>query len=800
MIRPLTSPVWPILLSILATPAAAQGFGVEQHASAELFVRVVGDQVQAVVEIDIDQGWHLYHDDLGPSDAVGKPTQATFDAPGVEWGAAEFSEPHRYEQLGLGDGGADTWIWGHEGRLLIRVAGEFVDQPPSPDEVVVELSGLICEDGGVCIPYRDMVDGQSGGPDDLFAAFEAPTAQVKEFDPAPGLGLGFGLGADGPRVAAELELAADGDRVLAAITFEVAQGWHLYHDDLGAPDAVGVATSIALSVPGVEFGPLRFPEPERLEQPGLGDGGRDTWILAHEGTFVVTAQGRGSLDIGSASAQVSGQVCEDGGLCVPYEEQLLGRQGDFEALAALIAAAPAAEGGGTAGAEPGDRAAEAEQGDGLAAFLSLAVFWGLFTLLMPCTYPMIPITISFFTKQAEARGGKVLPLALAYGAGIVGIFVAIGVVVGPAVIRFATDPFVNLLIGLAFAYFALVLFGAINLNPPRFLMDAAGKASSKGGLIGVFLMGATLVITSFTCTAPFVGSLLSVGSTGEGASIGRIALGMGTFGATMAVPFVILSLLPGRIAAIPRAGAWMNTLKVSLGFIELAAALKFLSNADLVWHWQFLSRELFLVLWMGIFLTGALYLFGFVRLKGEGGDVGPGRMVAALGFLLFALYCGYGASGRQLDRIMTAIEPPYSGTLVGGPVGRADQGPREHTIVVDDYDKAVALALEQDKLLMVNFTGHTCVNCRQMERLTFPAEAVAAELVPHFVEARLHTDGEVNIDRILELQAELAGTVANPFYVLLDPRSGERLADGAFMAADRFAAFLRGARESASRG
>jgi thiol:disulfide interchange protein DsbD len=337
------------------------------------------------------------------------------------------------------------------------------------------------------------------------------------------------------------------------------------------------------------------------------------------------------------------------------------------------------------------------------------VFWGLFTLLMPCTYPMIPITISFFTKQAEESPRRQLGLSIAYGLGIVAVFILIGIVFGAAIIRFATHPVTNLVIGVLFGVFALALFGAIELRPPAFLTSAAGMAAAKGGYLGVFLMGTTLVVTSFTCTAPFVGSLLAVGaaegSPGAG-SLGRIVLGMGTFGLTMAVPFVLLSMVPRRLGSMPRSGEWMHVLKVFLGFVELAAALKFVSNADLVWQWRVLSRELFLVLWMGIFLAAAGFLFGLVRLEGEAqAPIGPGRMVWATATLLFALYCGYGMLGHDLDRVMTAIVPNYSSQLaLGAGRGSARAG---HPIVVDDYDLARARAEAEGRALLVNFTGHT---------------------------------------------------------------------------------------------
>ena len=180
--------------------------------------------------------------------------------------------------------------------------------------------------------------------------------------------------------------------------------------------------------------------------------------------------------------------------------------------------------------------------------------------------------------------------------------------------------------------------------------------------------------------------------------------------------------------------------------------------------------------------------------------------MSAIGFLMFALYMGYGASGRELDRVMVAIAPPYSGAFVAGAgAGLITAGDaagvqsREHAIFVDDYDGAVAAALSADKLLMVNFTGHTCVNCRQMELKVFPKDPVRAELAEYFVEARLHTDGQANIEQIKALQKELAGTVANPYYVLVDPESGDRLGEGSWMQPEDFAELLRSARARAGR-
>jgi thiol:disulfide interchange protein len=513
-------------------------------------------------------------------------------------------------------------------------------------------------------------------------------------------------------VRAKLYTKTVGETVHAVVELRVDLGWHIYDPDLGNPEAIGKPTLIELSGGGLSFGELVFPEPERHEQVGLG-----TWINTHHGK--VLARSSAPLVEGAdplaVRAAIDGLVCKDevGGICVPFNHEATARAGKAE----YFAEAELASSGSNqaldvgeaeeASVEVGSAATqqnedgEAEDEAPLGTFLFEAFFWGLITLLMPCTYPMIPITISFFTKQALARDGKVLSLSLAYGAGIVLVFVAIGVVVGAPIQEFANHPVFNLFIAAMFVFFAFTLFGWFNLQPPAFLMQAAGKASATGGLVGVFLMGLTLVVTSFTCTAPFVGTLLARGGD---QGIARVVMGMGVFGLTMATPFVFLSLFPSRAQKMPGAGAWMNTLKVFLGFIELAAALKFLSTADLAWEWGFLSKEVFLILWAGIFAVAAMYLFGKINLKGEeSGKISPGRMVGGTVTFMFALYCAFLTMGFRMDPLLTAFAPPYSSAL--GQTGEVGHDEEPWSMVVDDWEGALASARSEEKLLLVNFTG-----------------------------------------------------------------------------------------------
>ncbi|MEW6071638.1 MAG: cytochrome c biogenesis protein CcdA [Planctomycetota bacterium] len=496
----------------------------------------------------------------------------------------------------------------------------------------------------------------------------------------------------GPNVQAALYTRVDGATIRAAVEVEIAPGWHIYHSELGNPEAVGQPTTVDLGGEGILWGAAVFPAPEEIDQGFPGKDGKNVWIWGHEGTIVLYAAGTlaGGAGGADATASLSGLACEMS--CVPWSLELRtqGRGSD-----ALFAAFPAADRETAAGPGAGAGAtAESTLPRNLWLFLLACIGGGLFALVMPCTYPMIPITISFFTKQAAARRRSVLPLALLYGAGIVLIFVLIGVFLGAPIIEFASHEITNLVIGLLFVYFSFVLFGVILLQPPRLLMKAVERAQTTGGLLGVFLMGATLVVSSFTCTAPIMGTLLALG--GADGDLPRLVLGMAVFGLTMAVPFVGLSLVPGRLQALPRSGEWMNTLKFFLGFVELAAAFKFISNADVKLHEgpRWLPRDVFLGLWGVLFLLAALYLFGWIFRHG-GGRAGTIRRGSGVLALAFAGYSFYGAAGRPLDYVMTAIAPPFSTAIATWP------------LFADDYDGALAAARAEGRLLLVNFTGHT---------------------------------------------------------------------------------------------
>ena len=702
-----------LALAWLVAPATAQN-----RAQATLYTRVDGSDLRVAVEFKVDKGWKLYHTDLGDPDAIAIPLGYEFQGVEGPWSELRVLDPDIdfIDDLTLGSYSVQF----HKGTAYGYARGTLAPGA-SAEALALDLAGQTC-DPSACVPYSETIRSKGAGPDAIWAKFPADLVAQEVVSAGSGVGAlpvvaalpGGGAAeaesgtattsdwepsfAAGKHVDARLEILTDGNQVRAVVKVAVRDTWHLYNGptskDIGPNEPAAVPTVLDFS----DAGPVVWQDPVYPEShgyPGFDKDLNDIEVQVLEGHFEFTIEGEleagaDPQDLLDVAITIEGQTCDEGS-CVPFQLELEHEGDAITVLDAMPAQA----------AQPITKGHSQGGDDGLLAFLLQAVFWGFITLLMPCTYPMIPITISFFTKQADQREGNVLPLSLAYGAGIVGMFVVIGVVVGPPIQVLANHPVFNLFIAGMFVFFACVLFGWVNLQPPAFLNNAAGKASSTGGLLGVFLMGLTLVITSFTCTAPFVGTLLA--SAGDQGLL-RTAIGMGVFGLTLATPFVLLSLFPGRMKKMPTAGAWMNTLKVFLGFVELAASLKFLSTADLGWDWGFLSKEVFLLGWGSIFLVASAFLFGWINLKGEeDGVISPGRMVGATATFVYAAYTLFLIGGFKMDPLMVAFAPPYS-TAPERAAGHT--GPKEHAIVTDDYEGAVSEAKAKKKALLVNFTGY----------------------------------------------------------------------------------------------
>ena len=754
------------LLSLILVALATLAPASAQSVKVKLFSKAAGDDVLVAIQIRPSYGCWVY-DQGDPSEVGWLPTTVTLgELEGAEWTAVWFPEAKVKPDEGFGP----ARVFDKKTYLFAAARGAAAAGVEA-GAVGALVAGQVCDENQ-CLPFDEDLETLGAGPESVWEGFPESLLAEPEEDPLE-WSPDFGDEAAAARAFARVLDGDDGEVVELVVQVATPQHWHMYHGPTAEDMGPGIGTPTTVTVEGGNVDwedDVHYPEPFRYVQDASDQ--EKGWLWAHEGLFHFALRGEAfdEFDPGDLEIGLDGQSCDDGA-CLPVNFagiEVVGAGSDalFAAAFATWTLPQAASGGAGAATDPGavpdagsgngtdtDAGADAEtdadavvgaaestptieapaadgekrsfgqetESEGLLEFILLAIGAGLFTLLMPCTYPMIPITISFFTKQADEKGGNALLLASVYGLGMVVMFVLLGVLAGPLLVPFATHYVTNLFIGVLFVVFALALFGAITLNPPAFLMGAAGKASGTGGCFGVFLMGLTLVITSFTCTGPFVGTLIAAGASG---GVMRIVIGMGVFGATMAAPFVVLALIPSRLSAIPSAGGWMNTLKVFMGFVELAAALKFFSNADIALQAGWLPREVFLMMWAAIGLAAAMYLFGRINLKGESpdGEIGPGRLCGGLVTLIGSAYCFMGVLGYHLDEtIMSAMAPPpeYSRGLVethkaevvsGGssqvlPAGVKRQG--GSLVVVDDYDLALRVARERGLGVLVNFTGHT---------------------------------------------------------------------------------------------
>ena len=441
----------------------------------------------------------------------------------------------------------------------------------------------------------------------------------------------------------------------------------------------------------------------------------------------------------------------------------------------------------------------------LIAFLS-----GFAALLTPCVFPMIPMTVSFFTKQSKSKAAGIKN-AVFYGISIVVIYVGLGVLIsllfGPnALNALSTNVWFNLAFFLLLILFAVSFLGAFEITLPSSWGTKVDAQADKGGIIGIFFMALALAIVSFSCTGPIVGTILVEAAAG-GNQVGPI-VGMLGFSLAIAIPFALFAAFPGWLNSLPKSGGWLNTVKVVLGFLELALAFKFLSNADLVLQLHWLEREVFLAIWIAIFGVLAFYLFGKIQLPHDSpsGHISVGRLSLGLITLSFTIYMIPGLWGAPLN-LISAFPPPqhYSEspygvgfTKLGSSTADVKTGealpdgaklmPPHNILAFNDYDKGMAYAKKVNKPVMLDFTGFACVNCRKMEMNVWAKEKVLNLLKNEIVLISLYVDDKRKLPESEVIESKLRpgkklkyigqkwsefqtikyGANAQPFYVLID--------------------------------
>jgi thiol:disulfide interchange protein DsbD len=377
---------------------------------------------------------------------------------------------------------------------------------------------------------------------------------------------------------------------------------------------------------------------------------------------------------------------------------------------------------------------------------------------------MIPITVSFFLN---GRGG--IMQAVVFSLGIIVLFCALGLgvtaAVGPfGVVQLASNPWVNGFIAIVFAVFAVSLLGAFEITLPSSLLTKLDAASRRGGYIGTLLMGLTFSLTSFACVGPFVGSLLAASVQTKGA---QPVLGMASFATGLAFPFFFLAAFPSYLKKLPRSGGWLARVKTVMGFALLAIMLKYAANIDQVLQLNWLTRERFLAAWFVLFAMAGLYLLGLLRLEGneEGETLGIPRLLIASAFLIFAFSLLPGMFGAPLGEL-DAFVPVATGSGLGGGRTAADAGP---AWMKNQYREALDKAKQENKLVLVSFTGYACTNCHWMKANMFPRPEIAAAL-KDLVLVELYTDGtDPASEANQKVEDQKFATVAIPYYAILDP-------------------------------
>ena len=611
----------------------------------------------------------------------------------------------------------------------------------------------------------------------------------------------------------------EGGRLELVASAKIDAGWHVYSQFIGSDGPIPTTFMTPDSKDLVVQRPVR--EPKAITEFDKNFG-MELAYFSKKVDFVIDAKRKNEMAF-TYTAEVDFMVCDDA-RCLPPELVSL----TFKVPASSeptqgLTATPAENTDTELGASSSPESAPLEpeidaaslsakpspdvekaEAFSLWSLFGAGMLGGFFALIMPCIFPMIPLTVSFFLKQSKSKADG-LRKALLYGLSINVIYVALGLLVAitfgaDALNAMATSPFFNLAFFVLFVVFALSFFGLFEITLPSSWVNKADDQSQRSGILGIFFMAFTLALVSFSCTGPLIGQLL-VATAVSGELLGP-AVGMFGFSFALSLPFILFAAFPGWLKGLPKSGGWLNTVKVTLGFLELAFALKFLSTADMVWQKHWLERELFLALWVGIAFAASFYLFGMFRLPHDDepkGGIGVGRMMTGLLFSVFGFYLLPGIWGAPV-KLVSGFPPPafYAENPNGFGSGSAPLGEQKvsedahcplNLPCFNDLEEARVYALQAGKPLLLDFTGWGCVNCRKMEEEVWSRPEVRKRLAEDVVLVSLYVDertplgeGEVRQSETsgktiktigqkwADLQAQYFNANAQPYYVLIDPK------------------------------
>jgi thiol:disulfide interchange protein DsbD len=583
--------------------------------------------------------------------------------------------------------------------------------------------------------------------------------------------------------------APPGSAIPLRLTATIDPGWHIY--SMTTPKGGGQRLALSMSsTPALGSFTVYQPKPDRTLDPNFGV---EVETFSGQAVFLTPVELGKQIatdDVNLTAELAKFQECNEGN-CISRRNQkvtytlAIDRAASAPAALAIpagyvevkpgapvpeltsaqVTEVPAAK----VSAAPAGQISEAPAGapaesGGLAGFAATAFGLGLLSILTPCVFPMIPITVSFFLNE---RGG--MKQAAVFSLGIIGLFCALGLGVtlafGPSgVLQLGANRWVNAFIAAVFGIFAVSLLGAFEITLPSSLLTKLDRASRRGGYAGTMLMGLTFSLTSFACVGPFVGPLLV--STVQSASSAQPVVGMFSFATGLASPFFLLAAFPSYLKKLPRSGGWLARVKVVMGFVLLALMFKYLSNIDQVLQAHLLTRERFLAIWFVLFAMAGLYLLGLLHLEGvePGEPLHIGRLLTGSAFLIFALslvpgmFCG---SLGELD----AYVPPVTTCAAAGGQTVAQAGP---AWIKNEYRQALDSARRDNKLVLVNFTGYSCTNCKWMDANIFRKPEIVTAL-HDIVPVELYTDGDDHAsEENARLEQDRFSTISQPFYVLMD--------------------------------
>lgn len=602
------------------------------------------------------------------------------------------------------------------------------------------------------------------------------------------------------------------------ITADIEPGWHVYSQFI--PEGGPIPTTFKFK-PSADY-KLIGSVSESPKAETAFDKNFDMQISWHK----KRVEFQQKVAITKASATISGSldfmVCNDERCLPPAEVEFsipvtAGQAGEAAAPPGQVPSAAADSiadtlSGMSVPAPLDTASAEIQQDNRPATNTGSGSLWGIFiagfigglaAFFMPCIYPMIPLTVSFFTKKAGSRS-KGITSALIYGISIIVIYVALGLIItlifgASALNEAASSATFNLLFFLALLVFGISFLGAFDINLPTSLVNKMDEKSNQGGMLGLFFMAFTLALVSFSCTGPIIGTLL-VDAVSKGTYLGP-AVGMFGFAAALAIPFTLFAIFPSWLKEMPKSGGWLNTVKVSLGFLEIALAFKFLSNVDLAYHWGLFNRDVFLIVWIVIFGFWGLYLLGKIRLAHdvEINFLSLPRLFFAMLILGFTLYMVPGLWGAPLKAISAWLPPQatqdfdlYTNRVSGS---STESGPaKKYTDLFHaphglnafyDYEEGLAYARTVNKPVLIDFTGWSCTNCRKMEASVWADDRVLQILKDDYVLISLYVDDKTELpenekytstfsgkkiktigQKWSDFQASRFGTNSQPYYVI----------------------------------